>query len=126
MGRIQHSVRLCGEKVCKEEKGLFDTGSDYTYLSPKLARQLDAKFTGFEFETEVADKRTMSTREAELEEIEILGCKRIKPRVMVADIGTDLIVGNDIMQLLGIRLDPKNHKIRVDKCRSSVILYLSD
>jgi len=126
MGRIEHKVRLCGERTCKEQKGLFDTGSDYTYITPQLAKELDVKYTGFTTQTEVADKRKIPTKEAELKELEVLGCKRVKPRVMVANIGKEVIVGNDVMQLFGIKLDPKKHKIKVDKCKSSVILYFTN
>ena len=121
MSRIEHKVKLCSKGICKEETALFDADSDLTYISPKLADEMKVKYTGFEFETEVANKGKLHVREAEIDELKVLGCRRIKPRIMVADVGRNIIVGNDIMLLLGITLDPKKHKLKINKCKGPIL-----
>jgi len=124
MGRIEKKVKLCGKNKCKELTGLFDTGSDKTTISPELAEELGVHFTNFEWETEIPTGEIVITKEAELGEIEILGSKRPSPRVSVfPGLGKDCIIGNDLMQELGIVLDPEKHIAKIDKSKTHILLY---
>jgi predicted aspartyl protease len=118
MGRIYEDVELCGRLRCKKQKGLLDTGSDYVFLSPKLAKELGVEYTKNEFDVRVGEGLEVYAKEAELKDIKLVGVHKYKPRVMVADVGEDLIIGHPLMQMLNLWLNPRSHKVVIDRGKS--------
>ena len=119
-GEIIEEVTLYGTKGSKVVAALFDTGAEPCVIKPSLADEIGVTEVGVRtVETPFAEKYEI--KEVELEKIVIRGKERPKPRAAVATpVGVDFLVGRDVMEWIGVKLEPKKMKMTINPSDSVI------
>jgi hypothetical protein len=119
MGKIYDKVELCG-KICKEVIAFFDRGSTHSFIDPELVRELQLEATGRRKDVAIPPARAEKANEY-IGDVIIKGQKSPKARLYEMKIGEQLLIGLDLMQDLGIKLDPSKKTIVVNPNSKPII-----
>ena len=113
-GAIIEEVTLYGTKGSKVVPALFDTGAEPCVIKPSLADEIGVTEVGVR-RVETPFGVEYEIKEVELEKIVIRGKERPKPRAAVATpVGVDFLVGRDVMEWIGVKLEPKKLKMTIN------------
>ena len=123
MGIIRDTVRISGNREAVILEALFDTGADYNVIRPRLSNGMTTDDLGyidyFPEYVSILNLGEDQNNEGELYdyvifgEMDISGKKIATPGFVLMEIGDDVLIGHGAMQCLGIKLDPRNHKITI-------------
>jgi len=129
MTRIFREICLCTDKKkrksCKKLKALFDSGATYSHID---SRQVEG-FEDVYREYSEPEHITLATKDKTAEiigdlslyaEIEDCFVENVQLFRVTKGLKTDVIIGADIMESLGIVLDPKDDKLFFKKCPPDV------
>ena len=127
MGEIREKTKLCGVKKCIEVNALIDTGSNKVSIDPKLAEEIGVIKTGHKKHVTFPPGEVVE--EVEIKSIKICGCKRVKPRLFIhpklkESYGTDLTIGYNLMQDIGLKIDMETEKLKASCTRDINFEYV--
>lgn len=110
MGEVYAEATFHGAKGRKERlRLLVDTGSTYTCIPAKLARDLGVKPVG-RVTLELADGRTVRRSFGDVD-VEIMG-RRAPRRVIFGRPRDESLIGVDTLQGLLLDVEPTTHRLR--------------
>lgn len=109
-GAILERTKVKGTVGEKEISALFDTGIHPCLIAPRLVEEVGVREIG---EAEMTTPSgVVMVKEVELDEVEVRGKVRPEPRAVVTEgIPIDFVVGRDVMEWIGVKLDPKGMRI---------------
>lgn len=109
-GLVVRMIKIRGTKAEREVDAWFDTATYYGAIQPGLAEEVGVKSVG---KRRIHSPLLKEPLEVELVEVEVITIngKSVKhPRLTIVErlpAGVDIIVGNEIMQTIGVLVAPK-------------------
>jgi len=119
MGTIREVIEIIGTRKSKKLLALFDSGADRNYIRTELEDGDRAEHIGFHiFEGThraiLANGDIATGERVRFKEIRIKERSSKEPSfVIMENLIEDIIIGVELMQQLGITLDPPNERIGI-------------